>query len=69
MRLRVMAPGSQVSPEVHQEAFDTLGLNSGKRVPIETWRPTIALRLVVRCCQGLPLGYMAKEAPDPMRFV
>jgi len=69
IRLRVIGPGSQVSPDVRQEAFDTLGLNIGKRLPIETWRPTIAFRLVVGLCQGIALDHMPKEPPEPMRFV
>ena len=49
--------------------FDPLGLNISKRLPIETWCPTIAFRLVVRFCQGFPLRHMPEEAPEPMRFL
>ena len=69
MRLRMIRPGSQVSLHVRQKAGDPLRLDIGTRLPIETWRPTIAFRLVVRFCEGCPLGDMAKEAPEPMRFV
>jgi hypothetical protein len=69
MRLRLLGPGQQISLDVRQKPFDAPRLNVGKRLPIKTWRPTIAFRLVVGFCQGVALGYMAKEPPAPMRLV
>jgi hypothetical protein len=69
MRLRVIGPGSYVSPDIRQEALDAPSLDVATRLPIEAGGSTIAFRLLVRFCQGFPLGHLPTEPPEPMRFV
>src|SRR5215470_273232 len=69
MWLRLIGPGQQISLDSRQKPCDAPTLNSGKRLPIKAWSPTIAFRLPVGFCQGGAHRHEPKEPPEPLRCV